>query len=246
MKSEKFGRNGQMNILIAAIAPDDTRELSQILAPYSELTLKEVQLPAGEVFDRAAVFGAMEEPHVVLAKVQKASAGGTAFIRALRGDEDLKSAGLIIYSKGGESEDKAQLLEAGADDVVSCPISPAELRARVLALARRLAYGTDATTEDEDIIKVGPLRIYTSSFRVFVEDQPISLTLTEFRILEVLARKAGGVVKREDLLALALKTPRVSTRTIDVHITSLRKKLERPNLKIETVRSLGYRLQIES
>ena len=137
---------------------------------------------------------------------------------------------------------EAQLLEAfdaGADDYMTKPFSPKELAARCLALIRRAqSLHQDQVT----VLSHKDLHVDLKTHRVTVKSSDVPLTLTEFKILCELLRQSGQVLTRDRLREKALGNLNVSDRTIDVHMASLRKKIDGMGSEIETVRGVGYRL----
>lgn len=162
-------------------------------------------------------------------------------VRELRADSELRLLPIIILSGPCSEDDRVRALDLGADDYVTKPILPKELGARIKAVVRRSA---GATTRGEEKITVGELLIDLASHRVLLRGSSVSLTLTEFRILAELCRVAGFVLTREQLRTRALGNLNVSDRTIDVHMTALRKKLLDLGESIQTVRGVGYRLNL--
>jgi DNA-binding response OmpR family regulator len=150
----------------------------------------------------------------------------------------------IIMLTALDSEADAVLgLEAGADDYVTKPFGPAELRSRIRAVLRRA--GTRAL--GDEVLTVGPLVLDRGTREVKVDGRPVELTFSEFELLQSLMERPGQLFNREELLRSiwgdsAYRDP----RGIDVHVRHLREKLERqperPRLLI-TVRGVGYRLQ---
>ena len=150
----------------------------------------------------------------------------------------------IIMLTALDSEADAVLgLEAGADDYVTKPFGPAELRSRIRAVLRRA--GTRAL--GDEVLAVGPLVLDRSAREVKVDGRPVELTFSEFELLQALMERPGQLFNREELLrAIWGDSAYRDPRGIDVHIRHLREKLERqperPQLLI-TVRGVGYRLQ---
>jgi DNA-binding response OmpR family regulator len=150
----------------------------------------------------------------------------------------------IIMLTALDSEADAVLgLEAGADDYVTKPFGPAELRSRIRAVLRRAGGGQFG----DDLLVAGRVRLERSSREVTVDGQPIALTFSEFQILEALMSQPGRLFNRQELLrAIWGDSAYRDPRGIDVHIRHLREKIEevpeQPRL-ILTVRGAGYRLQ---
>ena len=144
---------------------------------------------------------------------------------------------VIMLTARDEEPDRVAGLEVGADDYVSKPFSPRELTARVKAVLRRAGRGAAI----EDVIALGPVTLARSAREVRVDGREIDLTQREFDLLDYLVGHAGQVVTRDQLLesVWGFLSPG-ETRTIEVHIAQLRKKLGRPDL-IRTVRGLGYK-----
>ncbi len=144
---------------------------------------------------------------------------------------------VIMLTARDEEPDRVAGLEVGADDYVSKPFSPRELTARVKAVLRRTGR---AVTSDE-VTELGPLTLARGAREVYVDGREVELTQREFDLLEYLVRNAGQVVTRDQLLesVWGFLTPG-ETRTVEVHVAQLRKKLGRPDL-IKTVRGLGYK-----
>jgi DNA-binding response OmpR family regulator len=146
---------------------------------------------------------------------------------------------IIVVSARGDEIDRVMLLELGADDYVVKPFGFHELVARIRAVSRRA--GTEPTGPSDTTIAVGGLRIDGRTRDVTYRGLPVSLTPKEYDLLVYLAADPGAVKNREQLMhAVWDEHWWGSTKTLDVHIASLRKKLE-PDL-IQTVRAVGYRL----
>jgi DNA-binding response OmpR family regulator len=151
---------------------------------------------------------------------------------------------VILLSARGDEADRVRTFESGADDYITKPFSIRELMARVRAHLRRWSWrGTEQVSHDESIT-VGPLELDLAGREAFFQGQELRLTPMEFAILRVLAQSPGRVFSRERLLALATGHEVAgSARNIDVHIRSLRLKLEQDPAHprfLETVRGAGY------
>ena len=145
---------------------------------------------------------------------------------------------VIMLTARDEEADRVAGLEMGADDYVTKPFSPREVAARVKAVLRRSAAQLPAG----EISQVGPVTVARAAREVHVDGRKVALTQREFDLLDYLVRRAGRVVTRDELLesVWGFVSPG-ETRTVEVHVAQLRKKLGRPDL-IETVRGLGYKV----
>ncbi|MFZ0040642.1 MAG: response regulator transcription factor [Solirubrobacteraceae bacterium] len=146
---------------------------------------------------------------------------------------------VIMLTARDEEPDRVAGLEVGADDYVAKPFSPRELTARVKAVLRRAGSATGA--DGRDVISLGPVTLARGAREVTVDGIDVELTQREFDLLEFLLRHAGQVVSRDQLLesVWGFISPG-ETRTVEVHVAQLRKKLGHPEL-IRTVRGLGYK-----
>jgi two-component system response regulator ResD len=165
--------------------------------------------------------------------LQLPDADGLDLCRAIRERSRLP---IVILTARDEEIDRITGLELGADDYVTKPFSPRELAARVRAVLRRAEPQHDA-----DILSLGDVLIDRSGRSVQVAGTPVMLTAKEFDLLVYLAEHPGLVLSRERLLdrVWGLTFPG-GTRTVDVHVAQLRRKLGRPDL-VQTVRRAGYK-----
>jgi two-component system phosphate regulon response regulator PhoB len=151
---------------------------------------------------------------------------------------------VMLTAKGGEADIVAGL-ELGAADYVTKPFSPRVLLARVKAVLRR---DVSQSEDEAAVIRIKELALHPGRHQVYVQDRPVELTATEFRILRFLAKRPGWVFTRQQIVDAAqgddvFITDRfVTDRSVDVHIVSLRRKLGSVGAYIETVRGVGYRL----
>ena len=189
--------------------------------------------------DKAATL----RPDLVILDLMLPKMDGWEVCRRLRAMPETASTPVIILTARRDERDIIEGLEIGADDYIKKPFSLAELVARVRALLRRTT-GKEAARTIED----GGLRIDLDDEMIFIRDETVDLSPTEFRLLELLARRMGRTVSREELLGKIWSFYGGDTRTVDVHVSRLRKKLDdgkRPALVIQSLRGRGYRLAWE-
>ncbi len=166
---------------------------------------------------------------------------GFDVLEALRSDEQTRNVAVLMLTARREEQDRIRGLSLGADDYLTKPFSPAELVLRVGAILRRSGNIPAASA---DSVIIGPLRIDRAAMTVLVEDRPVELTPTEFKLLLTLAERRGRVQGRAHLLETVWEAaPDIQTRTVDMHIQRLRTKLGAAGELIETVRGFGYRLR---
>jgi two-component system OmpR family response regulator len=169
---------------------------------------------------------------------------GVSLCRALRTRSDLP---VIMLTARDEEADTVLGLESGADDYVAKPYSTRELLARIRAQVRRARHGSGPAVPRT--LRVGALVLEPAAMAGFLDGKRLSLTAYEFSLLRALAERAGRVLSREQLLDLAKgSSEEAFDRSIDVHISRLRQKLEvdpRHPLLLRTVRGAGYMLASE-
>jgi two-component system, OmpR family, response regulator RegX3 len=179
---------------------------------------------------------AADDPDVVLLDLGLPDVDGIEVCRLLRARSAVPI--LIITARGDETE-RVVGLEVGADDYIVKPFGARELVARIRAVSRR-AHGLPVAVADEQ--QLGRLRINRRTRRVHVDGAEVALSPKEFDLLALLAEEAGAVVTRQDILAEVWDPHWYGpTKTLDVHVASLRKKLGDPRW-IETVRGVGLRV----
>jgi DNA-binding response OmpR family regulator len=145
---------------------------------------------------------------------------------------------VIILTARDEEADRVAGLELGADDYVTKPFSPRELTARVKAVLRR----TEGTADTVTPLACGPLSLDPAAREARVDGREIALTQREFDLLEYLLRHPGQVISRRRLLEQVWDYASMGeTRTVEVHVAQVRRKLGRPEL-IRTVRGVGYKI----
>jgi two-component system phosphate regulon response regulator PhoB len=180
-------------------------------------------------------------PDLIVLDLMLPGVDGLEVCKALKRDTRTAAIPIVILTARGEEADIVAGLELGADDYLTKPFSPRVLLARIRAVLRRLH--TEPVAEDAVIMHRG-LVLHPGRHEVLVEGQPVPLTLTEFRVLHLLARHPGWVFTRNQIIAAAQGVDvSVTERSVDVHIVSLRRKLGTIGEAIETIRGVGYRLQ---
>ena len=173
---------------------------------------------------------------LVLLDVRLPDIDGFTVCRELRSRSDVP---IIMVTAKGEEIDRVVGLELGADDYVVKPFGLRELIARIRAVARR----TSGRHEARETLVVGALEVDVPAHRATIEGRELHLTLKEFDLLALLASEPGVVVDRQRILREVWDTTWYgSSKTVDVHVAALRKKLGDPTM-IETVRGIGLRLR---
>jgi two-component system, OmpR family, alkaline phosphatase synthesis response regulator PhoP len=181
-------------------------------------------------------------PDIIIVDLMLPGIDGLEVCRRLRSEAKTAGIPIIMLTAKSAETDRIVGLELGADDYVTKPFSPRELAARIKAVLRRASFQSPASPSA--IIRRGQMIIDKGRREVSCEGTVISLTATEFRLLHYLADHPGRVFSRSELIDATLgREIAVVDRTIDVHITSLRKKLGNCGEWIETVRGFGYRFR---
>lgn len=179
-------------------------------------------------------------PDLVVLDLMMPGLDGLAVCRQLRADPRSGGIPVIMLTARATEADRIVGLELGADDYITKPFSPREVVARVKAVLRRGGSRGD----ERQVLQVGDLVIDLSGHEVTCSGRRVNLTATEFRILEFLASRPGRVFSRDEIIDAALGNEMaVFDRTVDVHITAIRRKLGDGADRIETVRGFGYKLR---
>lgn len=180
-----------------------------------------------------------ESPDVVVLDWMLPGLDGLEVCRRLRRSPNTARIPIVMVTARAEDVDQVTGLEVGADDYLAKPFSPRVLVARVRAVLRR----TEATETPSEVLTVGPIRIDSGRHEATVGGAPVPLTATEFRILRFLATRPGRVRGRVEIVEEVSGEVAVLERTVDAHVTSLRRKLGSAGDWVETVRGVGYRLR---
>jgi two-component system phosphate regulon response regulator PhoB len=182
-------------------------------------------------------------PDLILLDWMLPGISGIDFARRLKRDSRTADIPIIMLTAKTEESDKIKGLDSGADDYITKPFSTRELLARVRAVLRRTKV-----TEEAEAVTVNSLRLDTQTHRVAIDDRPLELSPTEFRLLHFFLTHPERVYTRSQLLDEVWGNEAyIEERTVDVHIRRLRKILEPHGYDeyIQTVRSVGYRFSTQ-
>ena len=178
------------------------------------------------------------KPDVVLLDLGLPDIDGADVLSMLRAVSDVP---VIVATARDDEQEMVRLLDLGADDYIIKPFTAAQVTARIRAVLRRMGR-----TDEDPVITVGGLKIDTRSYEVTVDGRPVELARKEFELLLALARRAGEVVSKRDLLAEVWQLAwGGSDRTVDVHLSWLRRKLGESAAApryLHSVRGVGVRL----
>ena len=203
-------------------------------------TLKSTGFEAEGFEDGSAFFSSLKKnkPELILLDVMLPKQDGISILKELRRDADTKSIPVIMATAKGAEYDRISGLDLGADDYLVKPFGMMEMAARVKAVLRRTH-----SEQDETFLQYGKLCMDIEKHTVIADRENVILTLKEFEILHLLLKNPGTVFTRDRLLSSVWGTEYdQETRTVDVHIRTLRAKLGSCSDMIQTVRGVGYRL----
>jgi len=179
-----------------------------------------------------------ERPDLVVLDLMLPGRDGYGVFKELRRDARTAEIPVIMLTARAQTEDRIQGLEAGADDYLTKPFSPKELVLRVNAILKRV----DAPPGIVEY-EFGPFRFDKNSVKFYLENEPLDLTSTEFKLLLYLCERSGKTQDRNDLLRVVWGySDEVHSRTLDTHMKRLRQKLGSHAGLIETVRGVGYQV----
>ncbi len=228
---------GRIRVLVI----DDDRKLCRLIRDYLEPMGYETEMAhtGPEGLEKAL----KQNFHALILDVMLPGMDGFEVLKKLRHKSDVP---VLMLTGRGEEPDRIVGLEIGADDYLPKTFSTRELLARLRAVTRRSTRKPSGEAEGTEEFVAGPLRVRPSARVALLDDEPMTLTPVEFDLLACLAQAKGRVKTREQLLdAMSDRNFDVFDRSIDVHISSLRKKLgddpKSPRF-IRTLRSAGYML----
>ncbi len=177
-------------------------------------------------------------PDLIVLDIGLPEMDGFEVCRRLRDKDSSREIPIIMLTARSQESDRVLGFELGANDYLTKPFSPRELVLRI----RNLLSGHAPRAHDENQVRAGELCIDTERHAVTVAGEPISLTLTEFRLLATLAQQNGRVQSRERLLEVVWQGDKgVDPRTVDTHMARLRDKLGKASCLVDTVYGVGYR-----
>ncbi len=215
---------------------DDEPDALEVLGfKLKESGFLPVFAPDGE---RAVAMARSERPALVILDLMLPKIDGLEVCRILRRDPTTSAIPILMLTARATEMDRVIGLELGADDYVTKPFSPREVVVRIKKLLAR-APGSDERPLE---MRLAELEINAPRHEVKVNEIPIALTATEFRLLEILVRQAGRVLTRDELLrdVWGYENP-IDSRTVDTHMRRLRDKIGGAARFLETVRGVGYR-----
>ena len=216
---------------------EDERDLAELVA----MKLERAGYDAHQAHDgRTGLALAGEiQPDLILLDIMLPELNGIEVAQRLRVEPATAGIPIIMLTAKATESDEVVGLGAGADDYVTKPFSLGVLLARIESVLRRAQPEGSRTV----VLEAGPIQVRTDTHKALVDGEEIKLTLTEFRMLSCLIEGGGSVLSRKELMRRAIGPGvRVTPRTIDVHMTALRRKLGEAGGLIETVRGVGYRI----
>jgi len=232
------GSGSHVEEAVRVLLIDDDRAFTALLAEYlvgDGFACEQADNPL-DGLERALT----ERFDAVILDVMMPHMDGMEVLRRLRRETALP---VLMLTARGDSIERIVGLELGADDYVPKPVHPRELAARLRAVLRRQGAEPAGAARD---VSIGPLRLAPASRESWLADTALILTVTEFDLLLVLARRPGEVVTKDELSERALRRQREPyDRSVDVHVSNLRQKLSAGGgVQIETARAVGYRLRV--
>lgn len=230
------GTSSRAKILVVDDEPDALEILGFKLkeAGYTPLFAKDGA--------RALTAARDERPALIVLDLMLPEVDGLEVCKILRRDPSTAAIPILMLTARAAEMDRVIGLELGADDYVTKPFSPRELVLRIKKLLARTKAADDPASQ----LRLGELEIDVPHHRVTISGAPVSLTATEFKLLEILARRRGRVQTRERLLqdVWGYENP-IDSRTVDTHMRRLREKIGDVARHLETIRGVGYRFKAD-
>ena len=205
--------------------------------------LNSTGLEARGFADGAELWEALQKdtPELLVLDVMLPGEDGVAILKRLKEDERLRDIPVIMATAKSTEFDKVQSLDLGADDYITKPFGMMEMVSRVKAVLRR-----SQPKQTASLLKMDGLTLDESQHTVTIDGQRVVLTYKEYELLRLFLSHPGMAFSREQLLQTVWNTDyAVETRTVDMHIRTLRQKLGEYGRYIETIRGVGYRLEVK-
>ena len=219
---------------------EDERDIAALVAYH--LTKEGYRVRTAEGGAEALEAVAAERPDLLVLDLMLPGFSGYDVLQEIRRSAELADVPVVVLTARRDEADRVKGLELGADDYVTKPFSPRELVLRVGAVLRRTQ--SPAVTGTSRLLRGGPVTVDLSAMTAYLNDEPLDLTPTEYRLLTTLLERRGRVQTRQQLLETAWDIhARIETRTVDMHVQRLRAKLGDAGAWIETVRGFGYRFR---
>lgn len=191
-----------------------------------------------ELFEK---FESGEFPELIILDIMLPGEDGISILQKIRNNPVTSDIPVIMETAKGTEADKVAGLDKGADDYLTKPFGMMEMIARVKAVLRRISHAGN----NSDVIKTGRIEMNIKEHSIVADGVSVQLTLKEFDLLKLFMENPGRVYSRDMLLSLIWDADYTGeTRTVDVHIGTLRTKLGESGDCIETVRGVGYRMRI--
>ncbi len=190
--------------------------------------------------DGISMLKALEDtqPELIILDIMLPEKDGVEVLKEIRSNPQTRKIPIIMATAKGTEMDKIQGLDAGADDYLAKPFGVMEMVSRVKAVLRRCA-----PAEQDSVYTVGPITLNDSEHSVTINQEPVTLTAKEFKLLKLFLQHPGKVLSRDRILSDIWDMDYLGeSRTVDMHIKTLRKKLGESGKLIETVIGVGYRL----
>jgi two-component system phosphate regulon response regulator PhoB/two-component system alkaline phosphatase synthesis response regulator PhoP len=231
-----------MNNLIYAV--DDEEDILELVEVHLKKNFFKVKTFAGSFSFLKTL--EKQKPDLVILDIMMPHPDGFEIAKIMKANPENSKIPIIFLSARGDESDKITGLELGADDYLSKPFSVKELIARIKTVLRRsgsVSNETPAACSTQNESSIG-IEIDKERFLAFSDGKKIELTVTEFKILELLLSKPGAVFSREKILDYLWGADKlVIDRTIDVHIKNLREKLGKNAALIKNIRGIGYKIE---
>ncbi len=183
------------------------------------------------------------KPELITLDIMLPKEDGISILKKLKNNPNYKDIPIIMATAKGEEYDTVLGLDLGADDYLAKPFGMMEMVSRVKAVLRR----SNGSVSKKEVLKNGSITLNVKEHSVFVGDKNVELTLKEYDLLELFMNNLGIVFSREQLLSKIWGSDFVGeSRTIDVHVGTLRSKLGEPGELIKTLRGVGYKMEASS